>query len=300
MPTTETHPSTRWDSAPLDLPAYLDRIGYDGPLTPTLTTLEALIRAHLEAIPFEGLDPLLGTPVLLDTESLQHKLVRRGRGGYCHEHNILFASVLDRLGFQVTGRAARMLMGGDEREMGPVAHTILSVVLDGVDWHVDVGVGSSGPRGPIPLVAGAEVATGRWKYRMDRSEQDHWVLRLRQPGGWFNLVQFTGERYYRADYAGYNHVASTDPESPFTQGIVVHHNGDDVRRTLNGLTLTSHRPHGERAQREIAADEVPRILRTVFGLELPRDQEQALVEIARQAAGARSADARERTSRSSA
>jgi N-hydroxyarylamine O-acetyltransferase len=193
-----------------------------------------------------------------------------------------------------------MLMGGDEREMGAVGHTILSVVLDGVDWHVDVGVGSSGPRGPIPLVDGAEVATGPWEYRMDRSDQGHWVLRLRQPGGWFNLIQFTGERYYRADYAGYNHVASTDPASPFTQQIVVHHNGDDVRRTLNGLTLTTYRPDGGRTQREITADEVPQVLRTVFGLELPTDQERALVELSRQAADARSAAAHQHMSRRSA
>ncbi|MFD3687265.1 arylamine N-acetyltransferase [Nocardiopsis sp. NPDC058631] len=281
MNATTAHPSALWDSAPVDLPAYLERIGYDGPLTPTPDTLTALIRAHLAAIPFEGLDPVLGLPVLLDTESLQDKMVRRGRGGYCHEHNTLFASVLDRLGFRVTGRSARMLMGGDEREMGPVGHTILSVVLDGVDWHVDVGIGNFGPRGPIPLSDGAQVFTGPWEYRMDRTPHNHWVLRLRRPDGWFNLIQFTEEPYFRADTAVHNYVASTDPGSPFTQQIVVHHNGDDVRRTLNGLTLTTYRPAGERTRRRITADEVPRTLRTVFGLALPGEHERALVEFAR-------------------
>ncbi|MEE2038254.1 arylamine N-acetyltransferase [Nocardiopsis sp. CT-R113] len=284
MSTTTTHPSALWDSAPLDLPAYLGRIGHDGPLTPTLDTLRALIRAHLDAIPFEGLDSVLGRPVPIDIESVQDKLVRRGRGGYCHEHNTLFASVLDRLGFQVTARSARMLVGGDEHEMGPVGHTILSVVLEGVDWHVDVGIGNFGPRGPIPLVDGAEVSTGPWEYRMDRSARDHWVLRLRRPEGWFNLIQFTEEPCYRADIAVHNYVASTDPGSPFTQQIVVHHDGEDVRRTLNGLTLTTYRPGGERTRREIAADEVPETLRTVFGLALPEEHGRALVEFARSSA----------------
>jgi N-hydroxyarylamine O-acetyltransferase len=281
MSTATTHPSALWDSAPLDLPAYLERIGYDGPLTPTSDTLGALMRAHLDAIPFEGLDPVLGRPVPVDTESVQDKLVRRRRGGYCHEHNTLFASVLDRLGYSVTGRSARMLMGGDEREMGPVGHTVLSVALDGADWHVDVGIGNFGPRGPIPVVDGAEVATGPWEYRMDRSDRGHWVLRLRRPEGWFTLIQFTEERYYRADIAVHNYVASTDPGSPFTQQIVVHHDGEDVRRTLNGLTLTTYRPGGARSRREITAEEVPETLRTVFGLTLPEEHERALVEFAR-------------------
>src|SRR5690606_26344024 len=111
------HPSARWESDGLDLAAYLERVGYAGPLGPGLDTLRALQAAHLDAIPFEALDPYLGRPVPLDIGSLQDKLLHRRRGGYCHEHNILFATVLDRLGFHVTGRSARMLMGSDERQI---------------------------------------------------------------------------------------------------------------------------------------------------------------------------------------
>src|SRR5690606_13031290 len=229
------HLSTRWDSEPLDLPAYLERIGQDGPLPPTLDTLRALQAAHLDAIPFEGLDPYLGRPVPLDIESLQDKLVRRGRGGYCHEQNILFATVLDRLGFQVTGRSARMLMGSDELEITEIGHTILSVVIDGTDWHVDVGIGNAGPRGPLPLVEGGEFTTGPWRYRMDRSGLGHWLLRLWRPGGWFNLVHFTEERFYRADYADQNYVVATKPTSPFVQKMMVQHNGADTRHVLTDL-----------------------------------------------------------------
>jgi arylamine N-acetyltransferase len=52
---------------------YLKRIGYDGGIEPGLKTLAALQAAHLSAIPFEGIDPLLGRPVKLDLASVQAK-----------------------------------------------------------------------------------------------------------------------------------------------------------------------------------------------------------------------------------
>lgn len=277
MSTITPHPSTLWETEKLDLEAYMERIGYDGPREPTLETLRALQAAHLDAIPFEGLDSVLGWDVHIDLVSVQDKLVRRRRGGYCHEHNPLFATVLDRLGFRVTGRAARMLMGADEREIGTVGHTILSVELDGVDWHVDVGIGSTGPRGPLPLVEGSETTTGSWTYRVERTELDHWLLRLRRPDGWFNLVQFTEEPYYRADYVAHNFVSSKDPSSPFVGRIIVDHNGDHVRRSLADLRLSTFHPSGERQTRELTPEELPHVLRSVFDLHLPEEHERALV-----------------------
>ena len=66
-----------------DLAAYFARIGYDGPRTPTLETLRAIQSLHPQAIAFENLNPLLATPVRLDIESLEEKLIRSRRGGYC-------------------------------------------------------------------------------------------------------------------------------------------------------------------------------------------------------------------------
>ena len=70
----------------IDLDAYFTRIGYAGPRTASLETLAAIHLRHPIAIPFENLNPLLRRPVKLDAPSLQQKLVRGGRGGYCYEH----------------------------------------------------------------------------------------------------------------------------------------------------------------------------------------------------------------------
>ena len=61
-------------------------------------------------IPFENLDILLGAD-RLDLESLQRKLVQGRRGGYCFEHNTLFAAALEEIGFGVTRLAARSASG---------------------------------------------------------------------------------------------------------------------------------------------------------------------------------------------
>src|SRR5690242_2886518 len=95
----------------LDLDAYLKRIEYTGDLEPTYSVLEALHRAHTTHIPFENLDILLGRPILLDLASLQTKLVLGCRGGYCFEHNLLFAAVLERIGFSLIRLAARVHHG---------------------------------------------------------------------------------------------------------------------------------------------------------------------------------------------
>ena len=96
-----------WSAAKLDLDAYLLRISYSGPTEPSEAALATLQRAHLAAIPFENLDIMLGRGVQLDLDSIQAKLVRARRGGYCYEHGQLFGAVLERLGFGVERLLAR-------------------------------------------------------------------------------------------------------------------------------------------------------------------------------------------------
>src|SRR4051812_14228187 len=92
----------------LDLDAYCARIGYDGPRTPTLSTLHAITAAHTRSIPFENLDVLLGCGIDIAPAAIFDKLVARRRGGYCFEQNGLLLAVLEALGFQVAPISARV------------------------------------------------------------------------------------------------------------------------------------------------------------------------------------------------
>ncbi|MGH8879377.1 MAG: arylamine N-acetyltransferase family protein, partial [Stackebrandtia sp.] len=84
-----------WDCEALDLDAYRERVGYAEALAPDADTLIGVHRAQATHIPFENLDIVLGRDIALDLESLQDKLVRGGRGGYCYEANLLLAAVLE-------------------------------------------------------------------------------------------------------------------------------------------------------------------------------------------------------------
>ncbi|MGR4069652.1 arylamine N-acetyltransferase family protein [Billgrantia sp. C5P2] len=271
------HESTRWETAALDLEAYLARIDYQGPITPSLETLKALQQAHLAAVPFENLEIVTGGEIRIDLVSLQDKLVRRRRGGYCHEQNVLFATVLDRLGFEVAGRNARMLMGDDERVVTPLGHTMLVVKVAGGDWLVDVGVGNIGPREPIRLEEGSEVSHGPWEYRLERTPMGFWLLRHKRNGEWFNIYQFSDEPCYRADSGEYNYLASHHPASPFVRRIVAQHNGAEVRLALTDLELKIFRPGKAPELQRIAAGELPIVLRERFGLALTAEQERMLL-----------------------
>src|SRR5262249_29151135 len=139
---------------PLDLAAYLERIQYRGDPRPDVTTLHDLHLAHATHVPFENLDVLLGRPIRLDLDSLQAKIVRGRRGGYCFEQNVLLAAVLEHVGFRVDRLAARVRYRA--QHVLPRTHMLLRVEVEGRSWMCDVGFGSEGLLLPMPLAVGAE------------------------------------------------------------------------------------------------------------------------------------------------
>src|SRR5687767_414488 len=101
------------------------------PARADLATLQELALLHPIAIPFENLNPLLRRPVRLDIASIQDKLVRGRRGGWCYEHNLLFGTALTALGFDVTGLSARVVWNVVPGVVRARTHMVLHVVLDG-------------------------------------------------------------------------------------------------------------------------------------------------------------------------
>ncbi|MFE6690685.1 arylamine N-acetyltransferase [Streptomyces sp. NPDC057743] len=268
--------ATTWGSEQLDLDAYLARIGYDGDRRPNLTTLRQLHAAHSAAIGFENLEIVLGRPILLDLDSLQAKMVRQRRGGYCYEQNLLYAAALERLGFRVSGLGARVRMGEDI--VRPVTHALLRVELDGEDWITDVGFGGEALLAPLPLRDGVEERQGAWTFGLAyEKETASWVLRSRHEDGWFDLYSFGTEQRFAVDYAVFNHYISTHPRSPFTGKIVVQKPGLDQRRTLVGRELTRVGADGSREAREVAPEEIPALLASDFGITLAPADAKALV-----------------------
>src|SRR4051812_40407997 len=90
-----------------EVQAYLERIGYNGPLDGSADSLAALQERHLHTVPYENFDILRRLPLSLDTRDLFDKIVVRRRGGYCFELNALFGWLLRELGYPVTDLMAR-------------------------------------------------------------------------------------------------------------------------------------------------------------------------------------------------
>ena len=228
----------------IDLGAYFARIRYDGPREPTLATLSGLQLGHLQAIPFENLDPLLGRPVRIDAASLERKLVRAARGGYCFEQNGVFFRVLRSLDFDVTPLAARVVwMAPDGAPRSPLSHMLLKVDLPQGPYLTDVGFGGQSPTAPLRLQHDLEQSTLHGVYRLVSAGDGH-ELQMRLPDRWAAMYRFTEERQGFRDYEVFNWFTATHPTSRFTGALTAARVSGDRRFNLFNTELTIHGPDG--------------------------------------------------------
>ncbi|KAB2386150.1 arylamine N-acetyltransferase family protein [Actinomadura montaniterrae] len=268
-----------WQSDLLDLPAYLKRIGYDGAPRPDAATLRALHRAHVTSIPFENLEIMLGRPVELDLAAVQGKLVDRPRGGYCFEHNRLFAAVLEKIGFEVTALTGRVSMGAEK--LLPGTHALLLVRTPGQPADeaallCDVGFGG-GPLEPLAFPGdGADVDQDGWGLRLRPGRTTAalpagaqvWEMHQRGPDGWFRRHSFPLVEAFRVDFDVLNHYVSTSPRSPFTRRPFVQRFSPEAHLVLDGTAVTVTRPAGETETRDVAPARLPEVLAEEFGIVL--------------------------------
>lgn len=247
----------------MDVPAYLERIGYTGPIDVSPETLRALHLAHLYAVPFENLDIHLGRPLSLDGAALFDKVVTRRRGGFCYELNGLFCALLRELGFRVTMLSAEVAgkAGGFSAAFD---HLTLRVDLDG-PWLADVGFGD-GFRLPVRLDDAADQPQGDTAYRI-APDGDYRVLMRRDTGGdWTPQYRFTLQAHALADFADRCLFHQTSPESHFTQGRLCTLATPGGRVTLSGMRLIET-THAGRMETGIASEaEYAAALRARFGV----------------------------------
>lgn len=213
------------------LDRYFERIGYGGPVEPTVDVLRGIHRAHLLAIPYENFDIHLGRPLRLDPERFYAKLVDARRGGWCYEMNGLLAWALRAIGFRVTmvsgtvGRAQR----GDSVEGN---HLVLLVDLDR-PWVADTGFGD-GFLDPVPLAEGEFSQLGL-TYRLERSGA-RWQFH-NQPWGGAAGFDFTAEPRALADFEARCHDLQTSPESSFVRATVCERFTPEAIVSLRGAVL---------------------------------------------------------------
>ena len=212
-----------------DFDSYLERIGLAPADSPTW---QAIHRAHATSIPFENLDSHRGIPVSLEQRDLERKMVAERRGGYCFEHNLLFASALEELGLKAEPMLARVRVGAAPSETRSTGHLLLRVTdAEGKEWHADVGFGLGTLLDPIPFGPDSNAAHEQsgWTFRVI-DDGPELVLQTRGPDGWSDVYGFVPQSAPRIDIEVNNWWICTNPSSPFVFGLIAAINHDDGRR----------------------------------------------------------------------
>lgn len=252
--------------AKVDLGAYCARIGYSGPLTPTLETLAALLELHPAAIPFEAIDVLLDRGVDLAPAAVDAKLLGARRGGYCYEHNGLFKRVLEAIGFDVEGLIARVnWMAPPDAPLSPPTHMVLRVTIGGEAWLADVGFGSCVPTAPLHLNSSEPQQTGHEAFRFVPMARELQLEALIEDE-WRPIYRITGAPQMDVDYELPNWYTATHPSSHFRHRLIVTRTTPEARHILAGRRLTVRAPDGVAERRMLTADEIERELAERFTL----------------------------------
>ena len=246
---------------------YLRRVGERRPPAPPSTTLRRLHLAHRETFLFENLTIQTGRRISLALPDLERKFLDEGRGGYCFEHNTLFAALSRRRLRRRTTLLGRVRRGPPERWAR--THMVLRV--------------ASAARCGSPTSASARwawssrsrFATARRRSRAGSptgcaATGTLWILSMRDAAGVeTDLYEFTEDPQTPMDVEVANHFTSTHPESIFRKSLTIQRTG--ARR--------AHDP----AQRRADADAAGTVVDEPFARERLREVAREL--FAHRAAG---------------
>ncbi|HLR38508.1 MAG TPA: arylamine N-acetyltransferase [Chitinophagaceae bacterium] len=252
----------------LSLKAYLKRISYVGEWSADLKTLEKIHYLHTTTIPFENISPFVGDHVLLDSTSLNDKILKSGRGGYCFEQNVLFGNVLRQMGFEVRGLAARVRWGVKENRITRRSHMLLLVTIDKTQYIADVGFGGMTMTAPLKLDTSANQSTSHEPYRI-LQHPNNYRLEAKITGTWCPLYDFDLQEQFMPDYETMNWYMSTYPETPFVNRLMVVRPGEKCRYALNNNKFTIHYLNKESEKHLLnSEEEILDVLQNPFHLRL--------------------------------
>ncbi|WP_328947324.1 arylamine N-acetyltransferase [Streptomyces sp. NBC_00250] len=240
---------------------YLDRLGFDGDLAPTVENLRRLHGAHVERIPYETLEFQLGRAPGIDPEESSDRLANSSRGGYCFHLNGAFAWLLAALGYQV--RMHRVGVQKVDEPMPPGIngnHMALTVAgLPGPDGPegsrlVDVGLGFAFHE-PLPLHPG-RAEQGPFGYELSPSSFEAGAWRLdHRPLRGFAGADISLAPARATDFAQEHARLSTAPDSDFVRLARVQRRDADGTDLLLGCVLTRITATGdERTELDTATD----------------------------------------------
>lgn len=214
----------------------LERGAVDAP------ALHRLQRAHVERVPYETLDIVMGRPPGIDPLASARRILG-GRGGYCYHLNGAFSALLAWLGVDISRHLAGVHGGRVQEPPGPDGnHLGLTVrTPDAGAWLVDVGLGD-GPAEPLTLAEGEHVQDG-YRYRLGPSPFGDGIWRFgHDPSGGFRGFDVAMETAAMEDFAEMHAFLST--QSSFATTVTVQRRAGERLEILRGCVYVERSPDG--------------------------------------------------------
>jgi N-hydroxyarylamine O-acetyltransferase len=256
---------------PVDVNAFLRRLGLDQIEPPSVAGLHRLHRAFVERVPYEVIEIQLERPTTLDPLEATDRIVRRRRGGYCFHLNGAFSTLLAALGYRVALHRAGVQNHTEQR--AGIFRNHLALTVDGLPdqadtaWLVDAGLGDA-LYDPLPLREGtyrqgpfnyslhpSEIAPGGWRFEHD-------------PRGSFRGMDFEPHPASMSDFAERHEHLSSSPESGFVRVFTAQRRDAHGVDILRALTL-SRLDAGSRPPTVLeSSDQWYAALADIFGLTL--------------------------------
>ena len=197
----------------IEISNYLKRIN----LTDCNNDLEGLTKLqqnHMEHIPFENLDVVVGRKIEIEINHLFNKVVNSKRGGYCFELNTLFSELLKSLGFSSQPILARVWLRNPE-ETPPRTHLAHLVELEGETYIADVGFGGLTTRIPLNINDLNNVNDRDGVIRITPHGENQFMLQREVKGDWANQYSFETVEISFQDIEVANYFTSTNTKSHF-------------------------------------------------------------------------------------
>ncbi|MEO8763790.1 MAG: arylamine N-acetyltransferase [Ginsengibacter sp.] len=249
----------------MNIPQYLQRIDYAGPLDPTFEVLSQLQLAQLLTVPFENLD--IYEKIKINLDDLFDKVVTRRRGGFCYELNGLFYELLKEIGFTVKMISARVYT--HKKDYSPeFDHMAIIALIQEVSYLVDVGFGEFA-FSPVNIKLNSVTSDPRGLFRIDPYDETHKIVSKKKAEGAFvPEYMFSEKERHINEFYDRCLFHQTSLDSHFTQNRIcslptkngrITLAGNIVKITENG-TVTERHLHTE--------EEVRQELWNYFGIQL--------------------------------
>ncbi|MFT6707903.1 MAG: arylamine N-acetyltransferase, partial [Flavobacteriales bacterium] len=196
-----------------EIAKYLSRMKIDD-CNPNLEGLTKLQEHHMENIPFENLDIVVGRNIALDYPHLFDKVVIKKRGGYCFELNTLYAELLKSLDFSPKPVLGRVWLS-NPKGTPPRNHLAHLVDLGGKTYVTDVGFAGLITRIPLDINVTAPVNDKDGLVRVVPIADHQFMIQRQTEKGWTNLYSFENVEISEEDIHISNYYMSTHPKSHF-------------------------------------------------------------------------------------